>query len=135
MKRLSFPAILLLAGCAATPPAACPLPGMRSMLDIHLMFGLTRPDQSRISEAEWDRFLAATITPAFPDGLSVLTAEGQWRDRRSDVIGREASRLVRIVTPPDAGLAGKIEAIRAAYKAQFAQQSVGLVIERGCADF
>ena len=38
-----------------------------------------------VSEEEWRAFLETEVTPRFPDGLTVLTAYGQWRSRSGEV--------------------------------------------------
>ena len=52
-----------------------------------------------MSESEWVRFVDREITPRFPDGLTVVDAAGQWRDRASNKILREPSKVVMIVLP------------------------------------
>lgn len=99
------------------------------------MFGLGRPDGSLISDAAWQDFLGKEITPRFPDGLSVLPAQGFWRDRQTGKTSSESSRLVWIATPDSPDLAGRIEAVRRAYRARFSQQSVGVSLQRGCTAF
>jgi hypothetical protein len=48
---------------------------------------------------------------------------------------REPSKLVTIIMPADAEGQEKIDAIVAAYKRQFRQQSVGVVIRPACVSF
>ena len=74
-------------------------------------------DGGEIGEAEWRAFLDAEVTPRFPDGLTVLTGYGQWRNS-AGAIAKETSRVLVIWHRPGAGSDAKIEAIRAAYKAQ-----------------
>ena len=97
------------------------------MLEAQLFFGV--PD-----EAGFARFLDREVTPRFPGGLTVLDAAGRWRapDGR---LTQERSKVVVIVVPPGPGIAAKVNAVRDVYKAQFSQQSVGLVTQRVCADF
>jgi hypothetical protein len=141
MRRLGAAAIAAMAaiGCAGcthpSPPAACTAIGGSASLQITLMFGLTRPDGQPISDAHWQDFLARVVTPRFPDGLTVSEGMGQWRDRVTSRITHEPSRLVWIVTPDRPGLRQDIDAIRAAYRSEFAQQSVGVLAGSGCAAF
>src|SRR5438067_2229644 len=51
-----------------------------------LMFGRKGGDRIGVSEVEWARFLDREITARFPDGLTVLTGAGQWRDQVSKKI-------------------------------------------------
>ena len=102
------------------------------MLRAELLFGLRRPDGRASSEAAWRRFLAARVTPRFPDGLTVLSANGQWRGADGRVL-REPSRVLVILTEASAGTLDALQAIRTEYRAAFGQESVGLVLSRACA--
>ena len=100
----------------------CAAPG-RSLAEIQLIFGASRKDAPPVSDTEWAGFLAEEVTPRFPDGLTVLTGAGQWRDSQGTLV-RESSRLLLIWYEPQAGANEKIEAIRTAYKTRFGQESV-----------
>ncbi len=117
--------LLLLAGCAPSLPA-CPVgaPGVTAQL----FFG-----RAGIDEAAWQGFLTETITPRFPDGLTVIDAYGQWRQRATGRVIRETASVLEIAT--DEAALPRLEEIRAAYRARFHQESVGLVITRNCASF
>lgn len=95
-------------------------------LRTELFFGASKPDGLEISRHEFRRFLKDEVTPRFPDGLTVLTGTGQFRDLENDKIIREKS-MVLILLYPLKGLkesSEKIEQIRKAYKERFKQQSV-----------
>ena len=111
--------LLLACGCAE--------PACQSMVEAKLFFGLT-------NEAEFARFLDANVTPRFPSGLSVLTADGRWRapDGR---MTQERSKLVIIVSETGPKTLQYLQAIRSEYRAQFNQQSVGLDLTPVCASF
>lgn len=94
----------------------------RPMAKIELLFSAQRRNSVPVSDEEWEAFLAAEVTPRFPDGLTVLTGYGQWRDSAGRLI-KETSRLLLIWYAPEAGDT-RIEAIRTAYKARFGQESV-----------
>lgn len=135
----ALPLLTLLAGCAAPHPATtekiCPLSGMTAGREVRLLFGLTVPGGRPITQADWAGFLADTVTPAFPDGLSVIDMNGQWRDRKTGSISREPSRMVIIDGPTTADLDQKIDHIREMYKQRFSQQSVGLLMTPICYSF
>ena len=95
-----------------------------------LLFGRTR-----VSGANWTRFLASEITPRFPDGLTVLDAKGQWRPPGSAKITRERSKVVVIAMPPSAENDGRLQQVIEAYKTRFKQQSVGLIVRPACVSF
>ena len=90
-----------------------------------LFFGTEKPDGSEVTTKEWKRFLNNEITPRFPDGLTVLTGSGQFRDSSGEII-KEKSRLLILLYPVEtqAESSAKIEQIREAYKQAFQQQSV-----------
>jgi len=107
----------------------------KPMVVADLLFGRNIGGRPGVTESRWSQFLAREITPRFPDGLTVLDASGQWRDRDKNRIVREPSKLVTIIMPADAEGQEKIDAIVAAYKRQFRQQSVGVVIRPACVSF
>jgi len=121
----------------ATPALAqlsCTAP-QQPMRDIELMLG-----RGHAGTARWQQFLAREVTPRFPDGLTVYEATGQWRDPQTAMIGRERSRVVRILVPggdaiQDKASQDKILAIAEAYKKQFHQKSVGIITREACASF
>jgi hypothetical protein len=100
-----------------------------------LMFGRKIGDRVAVSEAKWSRFVDREITPRFPDGLTVLDARGQWRDSERNRIVREPSKLVQIVLPGKAEDTGRLDEIAEAYKKQFRQQSVGVIVRGACVSF
>jgi hypothetical protein len=123
--------VLLLA--AAPANAACPA-GQSPMLTVRLYFGLMA-DGKRVPEQAWGDFLARTVTPRFPSGFTVYDATGQWRDRRTNIIGREPSRVIEIDAQDGAKTRNAVEEIRKAYGARFHQQSVGIVTLPACGAF
>jgi hypothetical protein len=100
-----------------------------------LTFGRDIGRRIGVSEAAWRRFLEREVTPRFPDGLTVVKALGQWRDRGTGRIVREPSELVMVVLPGHPDDQARLEAIVAAYKRQFQQQSVGVIVQSACAAF
>jgi Protein of unknown function (DUF3574) len=100
-----------------------------------LMFGRKIGDRIAVSEGEWGRFVDREITPRFPDGLTVFNATGQWRDKSSNKIVREPSKIVQIVLPGDDGEFGRLNEIAEAYKTRFKQQSVGVIVRPACVSF
>jgi hypothetical protein len=123
------------AGAAAqSPNPACPGAPQRRQAAA-LLFGRDIGNRPGVAESAWRRFVAREITPRFPDGLTVTNAVGQWRDPQSGRIVREASKRVEIVLPGGADDAARIEAIATAYKRQFHQRSVGLILQSACVSF
>jgi Protein of unknown function (DUF3574) len=112
--------------------AAC-RQGAATMARLELMFGTGRPDGAAVGEVEWQAFVDAEVTPRFPDGLTVLTGYGQWRNAHG--IRKEGSRVLLIWHAPAADSEAKIEAVRDAYKARFGQHSVMRVDGLSCVTF
>lgn len=110
----------------------CPDP-LKPMLRAELFFGRTIGGRLGVSEAQWARFVAAELTPRFPDGLTVLDGKGQWRGPSGLV--REPSKIVTVVTADDAGVRERIAAVTRAYITRFRQKSVGLLTQPVCAAF
>lgn len=90
-----------------------------------MFFGLQGHD-GLVSDVQWQRFVAEEITPRFPDGLTVVVADGRWRDGNGR-IQSEPSRLVEIVRPDDDAGARRITEIIDRYKSRHRQQAVLLV--------
>ena len=97
--------------------------------------GATSGIGSASSESAWARFVAREITPRFPDGLTVTDASGQWRDRADGTIVHEPSKRVEIVLPGTADDDSRLDAIVTAYKRNFHQQSVAVIVRPACVSF
>jgi hypothetical protein len=122
------------AAAAAAAEDACSAP-QQAMQQIELMFGRNIGGRLGVSETAWSRFLAREVTPRFPDGLTVVNASSQWRDKDRGTLVREPSKLLTIVAVADPATPDKLAAIVAAYKQQFHQQSVALITRPVCAAF
>lgn len=120
---------------ATAAPTLCQTFQTHSMLNITLLFGQNRPRGQGISASEWRDFLKTTLTPAFPAGLSVTYAQGQWQDPATGRVSQEPARLVTILVAPAPDLPKRLDTIRTRYKEQFQQQSVGLMVAPICAGF
>jgi len=100
-----------------------------------MMFGRKIGDRIGVSEGEWGRFVDREITSRFPAGFTVFNAAGQWRDKVSNKIVREPSKIVQIVLPGDDGEIARLNEIAEAYKTRFKQQSVGVIVRPACVSF
>lgn len=132
--KAAFGVLLLLAGCAATPPT-CPT-GTGPATIAEAYFGRNVKGRAPVSQAEWVLFMADVVTPAFPDGLTVLDGAGQWHDTAGR-ISREDSKVLVLVLPgqDQAAAAARLQPVAGAWKARFAQESVLTVFRAGCAAF
>lgn len=105
------------------------------MLVAELFFGRDIKGRDPLTDAEWIEFVAQTITPNFPDGFTMIDGEGRWRNPQTGQIagGRTKILLVAAKQAPDLGQ--RLSAVIDAYKAQFHQQSVGIIVRDSCASF
>jgi len=99
-----------------------------------LFFGMSRASEPLITEKEWGEFLDGTVTPLFPDGLTVLDGHGQWRSP-SGTFFNEPSKVLVIMHPPDPAINAKLEQLRKTWKERFRQESVLRVTSPAKADF
>ena len=122
------------AGNAAAQSLSCN-PPHKPMMDVELLFGRNIGGRLGVTEKNWAAFLAREVTPRFPDGLTVFDTSGQVRSKKTKAVMHEPSKIVRIIMAPDAQAQDKIDAIVAAYKTQFRQESVGVVMRPACVSF
>ena len=130
---LALAAIAAILGCSGEISAECP-EGMDAFVSYQLFMGRSMPDGNVASDADWNRFLAETVTPRFPDGLTVLDASGQWRNSAGTVEKEQSKQLV-ILAPPGGDALRLIGEISEEYKSRFNQESVLKVVEDVCVSF
>lgn len=99
-----------------------------------LYLGRAMQGGGTVSDSAWAAFLAEVVTPRFPDGLTVLRGEGQWRDEGGAVV-RESSFVLEIFHPGGAEADRALEQIAAEYKRRFRQESVMRVRTRAQVEF
>jgi hypothetical protein len=100
-----------------------------------LLFGRDIGHRPGVSESAWARFVAREMTPRFPDGLTISDATGQGRDPADGTIVREPSKRVEIVLPGAADDEARLDAIVTAYKRDFHQKSVAVIVQPACVSF
>ena len=87
-------------------------------------FGTNR-DSGVVSDTEFENFIDAEVTPLFPDGLTLLTGYGQFKNSAGTIISRKVAFTDPPVPTPNLHDANqKIESLRECYKKKFAQESV-----------
>ena len=86
-----------------------------------------------VSDADWEAFLADTITPRFPDGLSVIDVAGQGSS--GGVVDRERTKMLLVLAPPGDEPMDRIDEIGEEYKQRFNQNSVLRVVTEACVAF
>ena len=122
--------ILLLAGCHGDKPSARTDTASRieaheksAWIKTEVYFGREIPSGGSVSDADWANFLDQTVTPQFPQGFTVVDAQGQYRDQSGTIV-KERSKVVTFVCENRKENENKIEQIRVEYKRRFKQESV-----------
>lgn len=123
-----------LSGCAALGAPGCGPEGQPQTV-AELVFGRNIGDSLGVSEEDWNRFLEEEVTPRFPDGLTVMSASGQWRDTERGVIVQEPSKLLVLVLGDEGQDRKRVAEIATAYKQRFQQQSVLTMMRQACVSF
>lgn len=86
-----------------------------------LYFGRNKPG-GQVSNQDFQSFLQQEVTPRFPDGLTVLDADGQFLS--SQGIIKEKTKLLILIHSNSSEDRQELQEIVDAYKKQFQQQSV-----------
>lgn len=142
MTRLLGCVLVLLAGTAcasqpaqvaATPAARCE-PGDTSMVRDVVYFGRNRPDGGVVTEGEWQGFLDEVVTPRFPDGLTVVHADGQWRGH-SGAVERERAEILTVLHGGTVESRKAVSDVVGEYKRRFGQEAVLRERLAACASF
>jgi hypothetical protein len=100
-----------------------PEPACTERVYDRLFFGLGT-SEGAVSDAAWSHFLAAVMTPRFPDGLTVIDAHGQWRAPSADNITIERSRVVEIAHDDSPAIDRSVDEAIAIYKHRHRQRAV-----------
>ena len=90
-------------------------------MQYQLFMGRSAGSGEVVDDAAWDAFLKDTVTPRFPDGLTVVDAAGQWRDSEG-LVQKERSKLLVILVPPHLDSSRSISEISEEYKRRFGQE-------------
>ena len=125
--------VLVAVACSETGAPSCP-EGTDRFTEYQLFMGRNGPDGEAVADAAWDAFLADTVTPRFPDGLTVIDGRGQWRGAEG-LIKKERSKLLVILAQPGDDTTRLIDEISDEYKRRFSQESVLQVVDDACVSF
>jgi hypothetical protein len=127
--RSALGGLCLLFFCACAGPS-----GLPRAERTELCFGLAKPGGGVVTEREWQAFLDQEISPRFPDGLTVVAADGQYRGADGKPI-REPSRLLILIHGGSVAEERRLGEIVELYKKAFSQESVLRVDQRVRAGF
>jgi hypothetical protein len=98
-----------------------------------VFLGMSKPDGSTVSDAAFQRFVDAEVTPRLPEGFTIVAGNGQFRDPSGAIVKEPARVLVALYPFQNRGSSAGIERIRAAYREAFQQTSVLRVDGDSCA--
>lgn len=113
MKRLLFfIAVCLLTGCTGT-----------RFMETDLYFGMSLPDGRHIDTTAWNRFVQEEISAVFPDGFTVIPANGSWKNKQGTII-TEPSHVVVTLHKKSPALDRRIDSLKKKYQSAFQQESV-----------
>lgn len=101
------------------------LPSRQVFVRTELFFGRGKSDGSEVTELEFQQFLDREVTSRFPDGLTLLSGRGQFKEASGRVI-QEPAKLLILLYPLERSQQHnqQIEHIRSTYKTTFQQGSV-----------
>jgi Protein of unknown function (DUF3574) len=120
---------------AKNPQQLCSnIPAAKLVTRTELFFGLRKPNGKEVNNAEFKQFLDRQVTPRFPDGFTVMSGQGQFKDGRGSIL-QERSKLLILLYPIAVSSNQQIEQIRTAYIKAFQQQSVLRADNLSCAAF
>jgi hypothetical protein len=119
---------------AQTSSSACQSPQQPKRV-AELLFGRNIGGKPGVSDADWARFVARELTLRFPDGLTIADASGQSRNPADGTIVREAAKRVEIVLPGNDDDQARLDAVVTAYKREFKQHSVAVIVQSACVSF
>ena len=90
-----------------------------------LFFGTAKPDDGVVTDEEFLEFLDLEITPRFPDGLTLLKGDGQFKGEDGTIIKEDSFVLILLYSLEGFRESSKgINTIRELYKEKFQQESV-----------
>ena len=109
----------------ATVPAPAAIVRAEGYYRTELFFGRSIPGGGMVSDTAWEEFLSDFVTPLFPDGFTVMSGRGQYREAGGKIAKEPSHLLVILYRKAERKVAGtKIEQIRTEYKRRFSQESV-----------
>jgi hypothetical protein len=121
-----------LTACASMPAPSCKS-GEQPAIHDSLYFGTAKPTGT-VTPEDWAEFLRNTVTPRFPQGLTVSQASGEWRGADGALV-HESSYLLHLVHADDALSEKNVLELVSVYKSRFQQEAVLRVKVRACVSF
>ena len=125
-------ACLLLSGCGAE---RCPGGAGQNMQVYDLYFGRSVAARGEVTDKEWRDFRDQVITPALPNGYTVLDGQGAWMNPRSRATIAEATKILVAALPDAPESLTIINRVRGAWQRRFRQYVVGMTVRTACGSF
>jgi hypothetical protein len=132
IRGAGFAATLSAAAAVQPATAAECIAGTADTLVVELLFGRNIGGRLGVSQTAFRRFVDREVTPRFPNGFTVIDTYGQFRWSSGRPIVREPGKYLVIALNDEPRELPRIQEIVAAYKAQFRQDSVGILTRRAC---
>lgn len=120
-RHLIIAVALLTSACATLTRAGAD--GSQQVVVEQLLFGRNVRGALAVSDSAWKTFLAEIVTPRFPKGFTVWSADGQYR-YADGLIEREPGFVIQLTHDKAATVDSSINAIIDEYKKRFHQESV-----------
>lgn len=100
----------------------------------YVLFGRNIPSGGEVSEQQFNAFLDSDITPAFPSGLTVYDAYGQWRNQDGTRV-QQKTKILLIVGPGSKSDSEAIHRIVKSYRDKFGGAGVLVMTTPATAEF
>ena len=132
---LTYSAILaplILPACGA---AQCGAGSGHPVRVYDLYFGRNVSGRAAVSDKEWRDFRDHVVTPALPNGYTVLDGQGAWMNPRSRTTISESTKILQVALPDAPASLAVVNRIRAAWQKRFRQYVVGMTVHSACGAF
>jgi hypothetical protein len=93
------------------------------LIQTDLYFGRNISGGGLVSESQFQAFVDGVVTPRFPAGLTILDAQGQFKDSTGTII-KEPSKLLTLVLDDTVTNENSVNQVIREYIQQFNQESV-----------
>ena len=130
MKPRNFQLTLILFLFSAFFVLNCTEPVKPGVVEYDLYMGQSIKGRSPVSAKEWQEFLDTSVTPRFPQGISVVDVAGQYLYEGAKKPTKENSKLLILVYEETPEVEKKVRAIVHDYAERFSQESVMVIKKR-----
>jgi hypothetical protein len=72
------------------------IPASSLFIRTELFFGLGKSDGTEVTNSEFQQFLTREVTPKFPDGLTLLSGRGQFKNTNATLVKEPANLLILV---------------------------------------